>query len=139
MPPGRAGTSSTLATLLLATVAVVASLVLYAYLSGWVAGEVGAEVHVRVDKVEYVGNNTYRIYVTNVGSWDVVVRAVIMKFQGHAVKDELDEPVRIRPGETAVLIHDEGGWPTPPGPEDEVTVELLTVGGERGRYPCPSA
>ena len=136
MARARRGISPVLATLILIVIAVVAGLLVYAWVMGWMGGRTPTGM-IRVDKVIRVDEGVYRIVVTNVGDTKVVIDKVTLIFGGesHTVDDDISEAagnqdtVEVGPGESVTLYHNTT-WTSPPDVYDEVKVIIYTTAGD---------
>ena len=96
------GVSPVLATLILIVVAVIAGLIVYGWVTGWIGGKLPTE-EVRIDRIYLVDKSTLRLIVTNTGRVTVTIDYVwvVNATTGKTLSYDLTgSPVSLDPGET---------------------------------------
>jgi len=94
------GVSPVLATLILIVVAVIAGLLVYGWVTGWIGGKLPNE-EVRIDRIFWVDDKTLRIVVTNTGKTSVTIDYVwvINATTGATIGYDITD-VYLNPGDT---------------------------------------
>ena len=94
------GISPVLATLILIVIAVVAGLIVYGWVAGWIGGRLPTE-EVRIDRIYYVNATTLRIIVINTGKTSVTIDYVwvINATTGATIGYDITD-VYLNPGDT---------------------------------------
>ena len=123
------GISPVLATLILIVIAVVAGLIVYGWIAGWIGRRLPTE-EVRIDRIYYVDENTLRIIVINTGRASVTIDYVWVIKAGGAVLsyDLTGSTVSLNRGETKSIDLD-GATAHGLTKGDTVTVRVRTTTG----------
>ena len=122
------GISPVLATLILIVIAVVAGLLVYGWVSGWIGRRLPTE-EVRIDRIYYVNATTLRIIVINTGKTSVTIDHVwVINATGYAI--DYSVTASLDPGSTkSIVLGGRGSANHNLSKGDTVTVRVRTTTG----------